>query len=213
MCVSLFFYHMSLSKSRWHCFQQLFFLNVRSSGKLPDMSISCSNVIMKVAWCQKVDLEMASLSKPPNPLSFTVNTAQNRRNFEEQLKWQLPCQNGGYTEKSQIQPKSASCLATPAKRPEAYIRHLNEQQKVMTRNLRRWWRYFRDAAHHIKTEFMIMSTMDSGPSNKKTETIDAYLTRICMKIYLYEYEKEGWTQGICYKLIRDNFVFSRVDDV
>lgn len=32
---------------------------------------------------------MASLCKPPNPLSFTGNIAQNWREFEEQLKWYL----------------------------------------------------------------------------------------------------------------------------
>ena len=32
---------------------------------------------------------MVSQCKPPNPLSFTGNVAQNWRDFEEQLKWYL----------------------------------------------------------------------------------------------------------------------------
>ena len=36
----------------------------------------------------------------------------------------------------------------------------------MTRNLRRWWRPFRDTAHHIGTLFM--NTMDSQPDHHET---------------------------------------------
>ena len=59
----------------------------------------------------------------------------------------------------------------------------------MIRNLRRCWRHFRDSAHRLKILFM--SAMDSGPFNKNT---DRYLTRICMKINLCEYDKEGGCQ-------------------
>ena len=44
---------------------------------------------MNITWCQERDLEVANLCKPLNALSFTGNTAQNGRDFKEQLTWYL----------------------------------------------------------------------------------------------------------------------------
>ena len=46
-------------------------------------------LLVNITWCQKCSGKMASLCKPPDPLSLTGNVAQNCRDFEEQLKWYL----------------------------------------------------------------------------------------------------------------------------
>ena len=44
------------------------------------------------------------------------------------------------------------------------------------------------------------------------ESIDAYLTRIRMKIDLCEYNKEGWPPAVRQELIRDKIVFRLIDN-
>ena len=44
------------------------------------------------------------------------------------------------------------------------------------------------------------------------ESVDAYLTRIRMKIDLCEYDKEGWPPAVHQELIRYKFVFGLTDD-
>ena len=46
-------------------------------------------VVSVLTWCQKWDCKMATICKPPDPLSFAGNTVHNWREFEEQLKWFL----------------------------------------------------------------------------------------------------------------------------
>ena len=63
---------------------------------IPQMFYNYYLLLSNVIWCQNRASEMVSLCKPPNPLFFTGNTAQNWRDFEAMLerKPELQIQQG-----------------------------------------------------------------------------------------------------------------------
>ena len=158
-----------------------------------------------VTWCQKWDHRMVSLCKPPNPLSFMGNVAQNWRDFEEQLKWYLAGMEA--SKKSDI----GIMLSHAGKEARNVYKTLEwtaeGDQSKFNKVLEAFQRYCSPHKNIIYERYRFWTIQQ-----EYDETIDAYLTRIRMKIDLCEYDKEGWPSGVRQELIRDKFVFGLTDD-
>ena len=151
---------------------------------------------------------MASLCKPPNPLSFTGNVAQNWREFEEQLKWYLA---GTETDEKPDLAKIGIMLSHAGKEARDVYKTFEwaaEADKTkFNKVLEAFQRYCSPRKNIIYERYGFWTIQQ-----EEDETIDAYLTRIRMKIDLCEYDKEGWPPAVRQELIRDKFVFGLMDD-
>ena len=151
---------------------------------------------------------MASLCKPPNPLSFTGNVAQNWREFEEQLKWYLA---GTETDEKPDLAKIGIMLSHAGKEARDVYKTFEwaaEADKTkFNKVLEAFQRYCSPRKNIIYERYGFWTIQQ-----EEDETIDAYLTRIRMKIDLCEYDKEGWPPAVHQELIRDKFVFGLMDD-
>ena len=147
---------------------------------------------MNVTWCQEGDLEMANLCKPPNALSFTGNTAQNWRDFKEQLTWYLAGTEA--SEKSDL-AKIGIMLSHAGKEARDVYKTFEwaaeGDDKKFEKVLEAFQRYCLPRKNIIYERHGFWTIQQEDH-----ETIDAYLTRIRMKIDLCEYDKEGWPPAV-----------------
>ena len=151
---------------------------------------------------------MANLCKPPNALSFTGNTAQNWRDFKEQLTWYLAGTEA--SEKSDL-AKIGIMLSHAGKEARDVYKTFEwaaeGDDKKFEKVLEAFQRYCSPRKNIIYERHGFWTIQQEDH-----ETIDAYLTRIRMKIDLCEYDKEGWPPAVRQELIRDKFVFGLADD-
>ena len=151
---------------------------------------------------------MSILCKPPEPLSFTGNVAQNWREFAEQLQWFLAGTES--TEKGD-EVKIGIMLSYAGKEAREIYKTLpwtsegdaNKFDKV----LEAFQNYCSPRKNIIYERYTFWSLrQEEGGS------IDAYLTRLKVKIDACEYNKEGWPAAVRQELIRDKFVLGLTDD-
>ena len=151
---------------------------------------------------------MSILCKPPEPLSFTGNVAQNWREFAEQLQWFLAGTES--TEKGD-EVKIGIMLSYAGKEAREIYKTLpwtsegdaNKFDKV----LEAFQNYCSPRKNIIYERYTFWSLRQ-----EEGESIDAYLTRLKVKIDTCEYNKEGWPTAVRQELIRDKFVFGLTDD-
>ena len=163
---------------------------------------------MNVTWYQEGDLETANLCKLPNALSFTGNTAQNWRDFKEQLMWYLAGTEA--TEKSDLAKISIMLSHAGKKARDLYKTfewEAEDDDKKFEKVLEAFQRYCSPRKNIIYKRHGFWTIQQEDH-----KTVDRYLVRIHMKIDLCEYDKEGWPPAVCQELIRDKFVFGLVDD-
>ena len=151
---------------------------------------------------------MASLCKPLNPLFFTGNTAQNWRDFEEQLKWYLAGMEA--SERSDL-AKIGIMLSHAGKEARDVYKMFEWAaeggDKKFEKVLEAFQRFCSPRKNIIYECYGFWTIQQEDHEN-----IDEYLTRIRMKIDLCEYDKKGWPPAVCQELIRDKFVFGLADD-
>jgi len=151
---------------------------------------------------------MSILCKPPEPLCFTGNVAQNYRDSAEQLQWFL--EGTESTEKGD-NAKIGIMLSYVGKEAREIYKTLpwvtagdeSKFQKV----LEAFQNYCSPRKNIIYERYIFWSLQQ-----EEGESIDAYLTRLQVKIDSCEYSKEGWPAAVRQELTRDKFVFGLIDD-
>ena len=151
---------------------------------------------------------MSILCKPPDPLSFTGNVAQNWRDFIEQLQWFL--EGTESTEKGD-KVKIGIMLSYAGKEAREIYKTLSwttgADANKFTKVCEAFQNYCSPRKNIIYERYTFWSLQqDEG------ESIDAYLTRLKVKIDMCEYNKEDWPASVRQELLRDKFVFGLTDD-
>ena len=86
---------------------------------------------------------MASLCKPPDPLSLTDCVAQNWRDFEEQLKWYLA---GTEVNDKADSAKIGIMLSQAGKEARDVYKRLSGELMAIKTSLTRSWKHSKDTA-------------------------------------------------------------------
>ena len=151
---------------------------------------------------------MATICKPPDKLSFVGNTAQNWQEFEEQLRWFLAGTESA--EKSDL-TKIGIMLSHAGKEAREVYKTLQwdseGDQNKFNKVIEAFQKYCSPRKNILYERYGFWSL-----HQEDDESIDAYLTRIKIKIDMCEYTKEGWPQAVRQELTRDKFVFGLIDD-
>ena len=151
-----------------------------------------------VTWCQKWDTcsTMASICKPPEALSFNGNVAQNWKEFEEQLIWFL--EGTESSEKSDM-VKIGIMLSHAGKEARDVYKTLPQDtdgdNKKFDKVLTAFHKYCSPRKHILYERYMFWNIRQ-----EETEPVDAYLTRIRLKLEMCEYATE-----VRQDLARDKF--------
>ena len=151
---------------------------------------------------------MSILCKPPEPLSFTGNVAQNWREFAEQLQWFLAGTES--TEKGD-EVKIGIMLSYAGKEAREIYKTLPWTSEGDAHKFDKVLEAFQNYCSLRKNIIYERYTFWSL-RQEEGESIDAYLTRLKVKIDTCEYNKEGWPAAVRQELIRDKFVFGLTDD-
>ena len=151
-----------------------------------------------------------NLCKLPDPISFTGNIAQNWTDFEEQLQWFL----AGTESSSKSDETKIGIMLTHAGKEarEVYNTLLwNEEgdKKKFNKVLEAFQHY---CAPRKNILFERHCFWNSGLQQMESESINAYLTRLKVKIDVCEYSKEGWPAAMRLEMLHDRFVFGLLDD-
>ena len=151
---------------------------------------------------------MATICKPPDPLSFAGNTAHNWREFEEQLKWFLA---GTETAEKSDLIKIGIMLSHAGKDARDVYKTLpwrtEGDQDKFDKVIEAFQRYCAPRKNILYERYGFWNLRQEDE-----ESIDAYLTRIKIKIDMCEYTREGWPPTVREELTRDKFVFGLIDD-
>ena len=146
---------------------------------------------------------MASICKPPESLSFNGNVSQNWKEFEEQLIWFL--EGTESSEKSDM-AKIGIMLSHAGKEARDVYKTLqweaNGDDKKFNKVLAAFWKYCSPRKHILFERYTFWNIRQ-----EETESVDAYLTRIRLKLEMCEYAAE-----VRQDLARDKFVFGPIDD-
>ena len=125
---------------------------------------------------------MATICKPPDPLSFVGNTAQNWREFEEQLKWFLA---GMETAEKSDLTKIGIMLSHAGKEARDVYKTLqwraDGDQDKFDKVIEAFQRYCAPRKNILYERYGFWSLLQEDE-----ESIDAYLTRIKIKIDMCE---------------------------
>ena len=149
-----------------------------------------------------------NICKPPDPLCLSGNNAKNWREFKEQLQWFLAGTESG--EKSD------------AVKIGIMLSHAGKEAREVYKTLT--W-----AADGDKDKFdKVLEAFEQFCAPQKNilyerhgfwslhqeegEAIDAYVTRLKLKIDSCEYDKTGWPPAVKLELTRDKFIFGLLDD-
>ena len=146
---------------------------------------------------------MASICKPPEALSFNGNVAQNWKEFEEQLIWFL--EGTESSEKSDM-IKIGIMLSHAGKEARDVYKTLpwdtEGDNKKFDKVLAAFRKYCSPRKHILYERYMFWNIRQ-----EETESVDAYLTRIRLKLEMCEYATE-----VRQDLARDKFVFGLIDN-
>ena len=149
-----------------------------------------------------------NICKPPDPLCLSGNNAKNWHEFKEQLQWFLAGTESG--EKSD------------AVKIGIMLSHAGKEAREVYKTLT--W-----AADGDKDKFdKVLEAFEQFCAPQKNilyerhgfwslhqeegEAIDAYVTRLKLKIDSCEYDKTGWPPAVKLELTRDKFIFGLLDD-
>ena len=146
---------------------------------------------------------MASICKPPEPLSFSGNVSQNWKDFEEQLIWFI--EGTESTEKSDM-ARIGIMLSHAGKEAREVYKTLpwatNGDDKKFDKVIEAFRNYCSPRKHILYERYMFWSI-----KQEETEPVDAYLTRIKLKLDMCEY-----AGAVKQEMTRDKFVFGLCDD-
>ena len=107
---------------------------------------------------------MATICKPPEPLSFCGNVSQNWKGFEEQLTWFL---EGTESSSKSDMVKIGIMLSHARKEARKCIKHCSGMQKVITRNLPKLSKRLEDTALHASIFFMKIYILDLPTGDRR----------------------------------------------
>lgn len=146
---------------------------------------------------------MASICKPPDPLSFSGNVSHNWKDFAEQLTWFI--EGTESSEKSDM-VKIGIMLSYAGKEAREVYKTLQwdtpGDNKKFDKVLEAFRKYCSPRKHILYERYTFWHIQQED-----TESIDAYLTRIKLKLDTCEYPAE-----VRQELTRDKFVFGVNDD-
>ena len=148
-----------------------------------------------------------SLSKPPEPISFTGNVTCNWQEFEEQLTWFLA---GMELSEKWDSVKIGIMLTHAGKEAREIYKILpwtEPDDKMKFDKVVTAFREYRQLHKHILYERHKFWSI----KQEEVEPVDAYSTRFKVQIDHYNYEREGWPETVKIEMIRDNFVFGIQD--
>ena len=146
---------------------------------------------------------MATICKPPEPLSFCGNVSQNWKEFEEQLIWFL---EGTETSCKSDMVKIGIMLTHAGKEVREIYKTLQwseEGDKQKFNKVIKAFRKYCSPQKRILFERYTFWTLQE----EVDESVDAYLTQIKLKLEMCEYVAE-----VRQDLARDKFVFGLTDD-
>lgn len=158
-----------------------------------------------VTWCQKwLSLRrMATICKPPEPLSLCGNVSQNWKDFEEQLTWFL---EGTESSDKSDMAKIGIMLSHAGKEAREVYKTLqwttDGDEKKFNKVIEAFCMYCSLCKHILYKRYTFWSLQQEGE-----ESVDAYLTRIKLKLDTCEYAAE-----VRQDMTRDKFVFGLTDD-
>ena len=149
-----------------------------------------------------------NLCKPPDPLRLLGNNDKNWHEFKEQLLWFLEgTESTGKSDGAKI---------------GIMLSHAGREARELYKTLT--W-----AAEGDDTKFnKVLEAFERLCSSQKNllyerhgfwqlsqqdgEPVDAYLTRLKLKVDYCEYDKEGWIPVVKAEMLRDKFIFGIRDD-
>ena len=150
-----------------------------------------------------------NLCKPPNLLRLTGNNAKNWREFKEQLQWFL----AGTESTDKPDPvKIGIMLSHAGKEAREVFKTLpwteDEDRNKFDKVLQAFEQFCSSQRNILYERYGFWSL-----HQEEGETVDAYLTRLKLKIDNCEYDKTGWPSAVKTEITRDKFVFGLIDDV
>ena len=129
---------------------------------------------------------MAMICKPPEPLSLCGNVSQNWKDFEEQLSWFLA---GTESSNKSNMVKIGIMLSHAGKEAREVYKTLQWTEEGDNQKFKKVIEAFRrycSPRKHILYEQYTFWTLQQ----QKEESVDAYLTRIKLKLGMCEYAAE-----------------------
>ena len=151
---------------------------------------------------------MMNLCKPPDPVSFTGNIAQNWKDFEEQLHWFLA---GTEAADKSDETKIGIMLSHAGKEAREVYKTLPWAATGDDKKFDKVTKAFQDYCEPRKN-VLYERYCFWNLQQLEEESVDAYLTRLKIKVDSCDYSKEGWPPAVRMEMLRDRFVFGLQDD-
>ena len=149
-----------------------------------------------------------NLCKPPDPLCLTGNNAKNWREFKEQLQWFLA---GTESSDKSDAVKIGIMLSHAGKEAREIYKTLawreDGDKDKFDKVLEAFERFCLPQKNILYERHRFWSL-----HQEEGEAIDAYMTRLKLKIDSCEYDKTGWPAAVKAEMIQDKFVFGLIDD-
>ena len=149
-----------------------------------------------------------NLCKPPDPLRLSGNNDKNWREFKEQLVWFLEgTESTGKSDGAKI----GIMLSHAGREARELYKTLpwaaEGDDKKFNKVLEAFERFCSSQKNLLyeRHGFWQLSQQDGEP-------VDAYLTRLKLKVDYCEYDKEGWIPAVKAEMLRDKFIFGIRDD-
>ena len=149
-----------------------------------------------------------NLCKPPDPLRLTGNNARNWREFKEQLQWFL---EGTESTSKSDGAKIGIMLSHAGKDARELYKTLpwaeDGDEKKFTKVLEAFEQFCTPQRNLLYERHGYWQL-----NQQEGESIDAYVTRLKLKVDYCEYDKTGWPATVRAEMLRDKFVFGLIDD-